>query len=200
MVYLVEPVEIKADCPPGVDQWQLQRLSTRDLPLGDISERVEVPMSHIYILDTGVDCSHPDLRHLCSPLTSGHVGMENDFFCNCSEYSDWVIGPKCDCHGHGTHCAGDAAANGAGWNLWPEVHSVKVLNKNGSGSKAVTIAGIEWAGKHHKDNYSTTAGILNLSLGGALSDIQDEAINRAREDYNVLTVVSAGNSDVDACT
>ena len=38
--------------------WHMKRLSKRDLPLEGIVDRPRVRPSHVYILDTGIDCSH----------------------------------------------------------------------------------------------------------------------------------------------
>ena len=181
------------------DKWQLRRLSVRDLPLQDILDREAVTNSHVYITDTGIDCAHPDLADHCSKLDSDHASPEADSACTCS-YSEFTSGARCDCGEHGTHCAGTVAAISAGWNQHVTLHAVKVLNRFGSGSFDNVIAGVLWSAEHHHTNYSEYPGIISMSLGGGVSAAINQAVERARHDFGVLTVVSAGNSNRDACT
>ncbi len=102
----------------------------------------------IAIVDTGVDYTHPDLA--ANYLSGGY---------------DWVNGdadPRDD-NGHGTHCAGIAAAainNSAGVAGIAQVSILaeKVLNAEGSGSTSAVANGII----HAVDN---GADIISLSLG-----------------------------------
>lgn len=134
----------------------------------------------IAIVDTGVDLDHPDLA---SKIVPGYDFVNNDSNAD-------------DDHGHGTHCAGIAAAvtnNGlgvAGVGFKCAVMPVKVLSASGSGSTSGVAAGITWA----VDN---GAKVVSLSLGGGGSSTLESAVNYAWS-HGVIVVAAAGNSNTDA--
>jgi subtilisin len=129
----------------------------------------------IAILDTGIDGEHSDLE--------GNYAGGYDFV---NEDSDPV-----DDHGHGTHCAGIAAAtrgDGGVVGVAPgaSLYGVKVLGADGSGYYSDIAAGLDWArtnGMH----------VASLSLGGGRgSTTLERACNNAN-DGGVLVVAAAGN-------
>ena len=131
----------------------------------------------IAIIDTGVDGTHPDLK---AKLLPGY-----DAYGQGKEYQDK--------QGHGTHCAGIAAAihdNGvgvAGYSVNSKIIGVKVLGDNGSGTYAAVADGIAWAAKSKAD-------VLSMSLGGpsssqALTDALALAVAN-----NKIVPVATGNS------
>ena len=145
-----------------------QFLPPADLTLG-------VPNIVIAIVDTGVDSSHPD-------LASKIVG----------QYS-YVGNSAKDGFGHGTHCAGIAAAatnNDVGIaGMCPNcgILSVKVLNDQGSGYISDVASGITYAASHG-------ARVISLSLGGSgRSDTMRSALQYAVAN-NALPVCAMGNS------
>ncbi|HEY9897839.1 MAG TPA: S8 family serine peptidase [Pantanalinema sp.] len=103
----------------------------------------------IAVLDTGLDTTHPEF-----------AGRVVEGFNAITRKSDVK-----DDHGHGTHCAGVAAAavnNGQGMaGIAPEakIMPIKVLAADGAGSDAYVARGISWAVKHGAD-------VISLSLGG----------------------------------
>ncbi|GIV06977.1 MAG: hypothetical protein KatS3mg017_0179 [Fimbriimonadales bacterium] len=152
----------------------------------------------IAILDTGIDATHPDLIQKVRRHSNGSIYGYNSMLNNAHTH---------DGHGHGTHCAGIAAAhthNGVGiagvaaWN--PSLASthtvvqlmpVKVLNDQGFGSFADIARGITWAA----DN---GAHILSLSLGGTTGTHQlHDAVNYAWS-RGCLVVAAAGNNGTNA--
>ncbi len=154
-----------------VSQWGPQAVSAPsawDLTLG-------VPNIVIAIVDTGADSSHPD-------LASKIVG----------QYS-YVGNSAKDGFGHGTHCAGIAAAatnNDVGIaGMCPNcgILSVKVLNDQGSGYISDVASGITYAASHG-------ARVISLSLGGSgRSDTMRSALQYAVAN-NALPVCAMGNS------
>jgi len=129
----------------------------------------------IAIVDTGVDDTHPD-------LASKIVG----------EYTYVGTSAK-DGFGHGTHCAGIAAADTnnqigiAGMCPNCDILSVKVLDDQGSGFISDVASGIIYAASHG-------ARVISLSLGGSgrtetLHSALDYAITN-----NALPVCAMGNS------
>ena len=92
----------------------------------------------IAIIDTGIDYTHPDLAN---NVKGGHRFQENGAINDDNFMDD---------NGHGTHCAGIAAAedNDIGViGVAPKAHlyGVKVLNSDGIGWLSDLIAGVEWA-------------------------------------------------------
>jgi thermitase len=132
----------------------------------------------IAIIDTGIDLNHPDLS---GKIVPGYDFVNRD------------ASPQDD-NGHGTHCAGIAAAKtdnsigiaGVGFNC--SLMGVKVLDQNGAGWFSDVASGIVWATDHG-------AKVLSLSLGGtngsaALADAVNYAWSR-----NVVICAAAGNGN-----
>lgn len=126
----------------------------------------------IAILDTGIDSNHPDL--------SGNLGAGVSY-----ASSTWEDG-----NGHGTHCAGIAAAeNGDGGvvGVAPDatLHAVKVLSDSGGGSYSDIAAGIEWTANRGYD-------VASMSLGGGKSYAVEDAVEYASS-RGVFISAAAGN-------
>jgi len=132
----------------------------------------------IAILDSGVDLDHPDYE---DRIISGYDFVNNDSNAN-------------DDHGHGTSCAGIAAAEGnnnigvAGicWDC--KIMPIKVMGSDGSGEDSNIAEGVVWA----SDN---GAHVISMSLGGGMfNSFFEDAINYATD--NGTTVIAAtGNDD-----
>jgi thermitase len=132
----------------------------------------------IAILDTGVDSQHEDLK---DRYRSTKEGYDND--------------PR----GHGTHCAGIAAAvtnNGKGiasfalTNDYVELTSIKVLSAGGSGTQRTIINGILEAADRGAD-------VISMSLGGYSRDKKQRAYSKAITYANkagAIVVCAAGNN------
>lgn len=132
----------------------------------------------IAIVDTGVDLDHGDLA---PKLTDGYDFVNSDSLAD-------------DDNGHGTHCAGIAAAatnngNGvAGMGFNCSLMPVKVLDASGTGTYYSVAAGIVWA----TDN---GADVISLSLGGpAPSETLLDAVEYAWS-QGVVVVAAAGNDN-----
>ncbi|GIV04439.1 MAG: hypothetical protein KatS3mg016_0014 [Fimbriimonadales bacterium] len=148
---------------------------------------------YIAIIDTGIDSNHPDLTNKMRRHAGGAIYGYNTLNNTTNALDD---------NGHGTHCAGIAAAeinNGIGiagvaaWNpaiananSFVQLMPVKVLSSSGSGSLDGVARGITWAA----DN---GAHILSLSLGaGSGAQQLQDAVNYAWT-RGCLIVVAAGN-------
>ena len=156
----------------------------------------------IAILDTGVDIEHPDLKDniwINEKEINGAGGRDDDqngFFDDIHGY-DFVnnTGVITDRNGHGTHCAGIAAAVGnngigiTGANPDAIIMPIQVLNKRGSGTIANEIKGID---------YANGADILSMSFGRMPppSAAEEEALLKAFYNGKYL-VGAAGNIDYD---
>lgn len=129
----------------------------------------------VAVLDTGIDCGHPDLSAGCV-YGANFAGFTQPF----------------DDHGHGTHVAGiiGARANGIGViGVAPEatLYAVKVMDANGSGAWSWVAAGLDWAvanGMH----------VVNMSLSGPQSSQAIVDAVAAAQAAGVLVVAAAGNS------
>ena len=131
--------------------------------------------ARVAVLDSGVQCSHPDLSPNCG---QGYNVLEPGT-------------PPDDDRGHGTHVAG-IIAGALNWSgmagMAPEatILPVKVLDNTGSGKVSQVIEGIEWAVRQKAD-------IINLSLGAPeYSAAQGKAVKAARK-AGILVVCAAGN-------
>jgi subtilisin family serine protease len=129
-----------------------------------------------WIIDTGIDFSHPDLR---SDQSRSRSFVERE------------TSPQ-DLNGHGTHVSGTIAAldNSIGViGVAPgaTVVAVRVLNKRGSGTNSGVIAGVD---------YVASAGrpgdVANMSLGGGVSTALDTAVINASAG-GVRFALAAGN-------
>jgi subtilisin len=131
---------------------------------------------NVAVIDTGIDCGHPDLTPNCM-YGINYVSKGKDPF---------------DDHGHGTHVAGIIAARDNGFGVIgvaPEatLYAVKVLDANGSGSWSSVASGIVWATRNNMD-------VINMSLGGSsFSQAVADAVEAASA-AGVLVVSAAGNS------
>lgn len=147
-----------------------------------LKDKKPVKRALIAILDTGVDANHEDLK---ANFTSANSAYDSDKA------------------GHGTHCAGIAAAvsnNGLGvasfsqTNDYVRVTSIKVLSDSGSGTQQSIISGMLEAA-------DLGADVLSLSLGGLSSDSRQRAYQKALDYANkkgCIVVVAAGNANRNA--
>ena len=153
----------------------------------------------IAIIDTGVDVAHPDLKDNLWTNPAEAEGAENtdddgngfkddlhgwDFVNQTGDMHDWA--------GHGTHCAGIAAATGGngigivGANPDAQIMAISVLQSDGSGDTGTIIKGIDYA-------YANGADVLSMSLGNYQHSIAEErALAKA---YSRCVIVAAAGND-----
>lgn len=163
--------------------WGVDRLNQKTLPLDNYYDYSgKGSGSVIYIIDTGIDYTHPDFGGRAS--SSGIDIIDND--------SDPM-----DCHGHGTHVAGSAASSTYGVAPSAKIVGVRVLDCSGSGSSSSVIDGINWVANNHSRLYPGYAAVANMSLGGHKTEAVNIAVRNAVS-KGITMVVAAGNSGTDA--
>jgi aqualysin 1 len=174
---------IEADGPMQVVQqalpWGIDRIDADQSTTNAGNGSGAIANVSAYIIDTGIDTTHPDLNVIAHVTFAG--------------------GPNTDCHGHGTHVAGTVAAKDntrevVGVAPAAPLTGVKVLGCSGSGPTSRVIKGVDWVTAH-----AQKPAVANLSLGGSVSDALDTAVKTSAAS-GVFYAVAAGNSGVDACT
>lgn len=164
--------------PEAARQWALTALDMNSLYQWlDNRKAAPAKKALIAILDTGVDAKHEDIAA--------------NFISTRSAYDS-------DAKGHGTHCAGIAAAvtnNGkgiAGWtrsNDFVRVTSIQVLQANGMGTQKTIIDGIIEAADRGAD-------VISMSLGGFSNQSRQRAYEQAvayAQKHGAIVVAAAGN-------
>ena len=133
-----------------------------------------------WVIDSGVDLDHPDLN----------VDASRGF----SSIKDNMD----DQNGHGTHVAGTIGAinNSIGaLGVAPNttIIPVRVLDRRGSGSNSGVIAGVDHVGAN-----ASAGDCVNMSLGGGVSSVLDNAVIAAAQASGAYFVLAAGNDGDDA--
>ena len=185
------------------EQWGLNAINMPQLWAMDKAEETR-PV--IAILDTGVDITHPDLADNIwtnANEADGANYTDDDANGYVDDVHGWdfiagtaIINNGMDRNGHGTHCAGIAAAVGnndigiTGANPDALILPIKVMNDDGTGDIATICRGID---------YATACGahVLSMSFGtGMPSAAMYQSLCNALTNYAVL-VGAAGNSGTD---
>lgn len=201
LVYtLATTEEVEAECyesePLMKDQWALKAVNIKNVWT---QKKVTDKRPVIAILDTGVDITHPDLEGNIWTNEAEANGVEDEDDDN-NGYADDIHGYDFvnqtarigDWNGHGTHCAGIAAADGkngkgiAGANPDALIMSVTVMQSDGTGDVATIIKGIDYAAANGAD-------VISMSIGGyGYSMAEEQALARA---YNTAVLVAAAGND-----
>jgi len=135
-----------------------------------------------YIIDSGIDASHPDLNvDVSRGFNAFSSGKDADL--------------TYDGSGHGTHVAGtvgaiDNSIGVIGVAANATVVPVKVLNRRGSGSTSGVIAGVDYVATR------SDCDAANMSLGGGISTALDSAVVSASSQCPFA--LAAGNSSAPA--
>lgn len=156
----------------------------------------------VAVLDTGVDCGHPDFINAGGTSANSANGGQINTSLSRAFTASTISSALCtvmDDNGHGTHVAGTIAASaqnatGVTGLAWPvTVVSYKVLDNTGSGSDSTIAQAIMAA---------ADAGIpiVSMSLGGAgYSQTLQDSVYYAWA-RNTLVIAAAGNSSTNALT
>ncbi len=167
-------------------------------PWGTVRVKGQVcglPYSRVWVIDTGIDLTHPALNIAEAAL---HFS---------------VYKTAADGNGHGTHVAGTIGAKAIGTaarGVAPGVPvvPVRVLDNSGSGSLSGVIAGVDYVSKQKTKACTTPvsewcdkreAWVANMSLGSGYSLAVNNAVLAAAKN-GIRFAIAAGNSAADAAT
>lgn len=197
--YIVYNLAFEApDDPMYSQQWGIEAISLDKLwSQPAISEKRPV----IAILDTGVDISHPDLEaNIWTNAAEADGAEDSDDDGNgfADDIHGWDFVNQSarmrDNNGHGTHCAGIAAAVGAngigivGANPDALIMPVTVMQSDGTGDVATIIKGIDYAAANGAD-------IISMSFGGYSNSLAErDALAKAYQ--KAVLVAAAGNDNL----
>lgn len=171
--FVPSSVPPQAALPPGVVAaeipWGISRVNAPAAWARSQGEGVKVA-----IIDTGIDCTHPDLRANCA-----------------GGYNAVGSGAPIDDNGHGSHVAGTVAGvldgrGVAGVAPRARLYAVKVLDRNGAGGLVSIIKGLIWAGRNRMD-------VANMSLGAPMGTIFMRGALMYASSQGVAVIAAAGN-------
>ncbi|GAA1365029.1 S8 family peptidase [Catellatospora chokoriensis] len=159
--------------PPA---WGIDRIDQNALPLSaSYSYTATGAGVHAYIIDSGVDASHPNF------------GGRAQFNYNA------VDSNNTDCNGHGTHVAGTIGATSYGVAKAATLHGVKWLNCAGSGTTSGAVAAVNWVRTNHvKPAVANTS--WNMTYSATLATALTNLMNAG-----VFLATSAGNTGGNSC-
>ena len=159
--------------PPA---WGIDRIDQTALPLSASYTYTATGAGvHAYIIDSGVDASHPNF------------GGRAQFNYNAIDSNNT------DCNGHGTHVAGTIGSTSYGVAKSASLHGVKWLNCAGSGTTSGAVAAVNWVTNNHiKPAVANTS--WNISYSATLATALTNMMNSG-----VFLATSAGNTGGNSC-
>jgi len=159
--------------------WGLDRIDQATLPYSGTYTYPNTGAGvNVYIIDSGIRRTHVEFGGRVVPAFSSI----NDGY-----------GPD-GCYYHGTHVAGVVGATTYGVAKGATLHSVRAFDCNQAATTTSLLAAIEWVTTNR-----TRPAVALMSLTGPLSSAVNAAVENSMAAAGVTYVVSAGNSNADAC-
>jgi subtilisin family serine protease len=177
---VVTVAPIHAAAPPG-GGGTTQPLQETPWGIARVNGGAAGTFATAWIIDTGIDFSHPDLNV--------DTVRSKSFLSNNTS--------PVDQNGHGTHVSGTIAAldntiGVIGVAPGAQVVAVRVLDRRGSGSNSGVIAGVDYVAANGR-----AGDVANMSLGGGVSTALDTAVVNAAKG-GVRFALAAGNESDNA--
>lgn len=159
--------------------WGLGRITHRKNGLLDyVRHSTDAEGTCIYVIDSGIDDTHPDFEGRARQVKS------------------FVRGSVIDDYGHGTHCAGSAASRTFGVAKKAKLYGVKVLNRVGKGSWSNVIAGLDFVSQDAPNRDCPYGTVVSVSIGGERQQSVNDAV-RLLVKKGYFVAVAAGNEFLD---
>ncbi|HET8662666.1 MAG TPA: S8 family peptidase [Micromonosporaceae bacterium] len=159
--------------PPA---WGIDRIDQQNLPLSASYTYTATGAGvHAYIIDTGIDVTHPDFQGRAT-FDFNAIDRRNT-----------------DCQGHGTHVAGTVGSASYGVAKGVRLHAVKMLNCAGSGKNSATLKAIDWVTAN-----AVEPAVANTSWNWTFSTTLATAIANMINS-GVFLATSAGNTGDNSC-
>lgn len=163
----------------GSSPWGLARISHRDAGNSEyLYDNSAADGTCVYVLDTGVDETHPDFE--------GRAHQIKTF-----------TGVNKDDHGHGTSVAGIVGSKTYGVAKKTTIYGVKVANDKGSYSDSDLIAALDFVVSDIPQRSCPKGVSINASLYSGKSDSLNSAFNNVAS-KNIFIAVCSGNDNKDA--
>ncbi len=166
----------------------------------------------VAVMDTGVNFEHNDLRGVLDKSNARQF-YYSDYSRRSIVSAPYTISETSKEYAHGTHVAGIVSAqagNGyqfAGVSYNAKVLPIKIFFDYVVDGKRKVVTNDALLIKAYEYIFSLVdAGrsdikVINLSLGGdTVDDALEQVINRAKSQYNILTVCASGNSNTSKAT
>jgi len=162
--------------------WGITRIDQHQGPNDEVYQyRYTGKGVNVYVLDTGIRLDHDEYGGRAS------IGFKAEGV----KFGSGVdVG---DCHGHGSHTS--ATIGGRTYGVAKDVNliGVRTFGCRGQTNESAILKGFDWIATHLQK-----PAVINLSIGGPLSEPVDAAVAKILEAGGVV-VASAGNSEEDAC-
>jgi subtilisin family serine protease len=172
-VYVQNVLDTTQTNPPS---WGIDRIDQRNLPLSNSYTYTRTGSGvHAYIIDSGVDPSHPNFGGRASFDFNG------------------IDSNNTDCNGHGTHVAGTIGSTSYGVAKNTRLHGVKWLNCSGGGTASSAIAAVDWVTRN-----AVKPAVANASWNFSANTTLENSL-RAMINSGVFLAASAGNTGANSC-
>lgn len=172
-VYMANVTDTTQTNPPS---WGIDRIDQRNLPLSNSYTYTRTGAGvHAYIIDSGVDPSHPNFG---GRATFDFNGLDSN---------------NTDCNGHGTHVAGTIGSTSYGVAKGVRLHGVKWLNCSGGGTASAAIAAVDWVTRN-----AVKPAVANTSWNFTANSTLETSL-RNMISSGVFLATSAGNTGANSC-